>query len=76
MSPGRTAVNQLLSADLMKVLTGLLERFIIESRFSDLKCVPFVAIDLLVCVDNIQLLILETCQSGHPTKVVSRTIQS
>jgi hypothetical protein len=34
------------------------ERLIVESRLPDFECVPFLSVDLLVYVDDIQMLVL------------------
>ena len=38
--------------------TGLSERLVVESRLSDLKHIPFLAIDLAVDVDHVEILVL------------------
>ena len=39
-------------------LTSLPERLVVESRLPDFECVPFLSVDNLVYVDDIQVLVL------------------
>ena len=41
-------------------LTGLPERLVIKSSLSDFECVPFISVNLLIYVDDIQMLVLWT----------------